>query len=61
MNGKRLRFMAIGRHGSSAAHILSIRYAAPFEFTGNLDQVVIKVGKSAAGENETDKAEVSER
>ena len=35
-------------------------YSAPFEFTGNLDKVVIKVGKSAAGENETDKAEVSE-
>ena len=35
-------------------------YAAPFEFTGNLDKVVIKVGKSAAGENETDKAEVGE-
>jgi arylsulfatase len=35
-------------------------YASPFEFTGNLDKVVIKVGKSAAGGNETDQGEVGE-
>ena len=35
-------------------------YMSPFEFTGNLDKVVIKEGKSAAGANETDKAVVGE-
>jgi hypothetical protein len=35
-------------------------YMSPFEFTGNLDKVVIKVGKSAAGESETDEGEVGE-
>jgi hypothetical protein len=33
-------------------------YTSPFEFTGNLDKVVITVRKSAAGEKQTEQAEV---
>jgi arylsulfatase A-like enzyme len=33
-------------------------YTSPFEFTGNLDKVVITVSKSAAGEKQTEEAEV---